>query len=122
MKEKRRAIKCELERKSSSNPGYYKYNVTIREKDGSTHKQPAYGKDMQDALSRLLRKEITVKVENKVLNNPSLLVALWLLIMGWPAILSEKFDKPIFLLLAFAGVAVIGLSYYLWMKHLDKGD
>ena len=61
---RRRAIDCKLIRKSKSNPGYLKYQVTIAEKDGTVHKQPAYGVDMQDALSRL-EKQLEYK-NNKV--------------------------------------------------------
>ena len=57
---KRRAIECKIVGRSKSNPGYCKYMVTIAEMDGTVHKQPAYGKDMQGALSRLINKERTV--------------------------------------------------------------
>ena len=50
---RRRAIDCKIVGKSRSNPGYCKYMITIAELDGTVHKQPAYGKDMQGALSRL---------------------------------------------------------------------
>ena len=65
---RRKAIDCKLIEESQSNPGYFKYIVTIQEKDGSVHKQPAYGKDMQDAMKRLVRSENTdmiVKVVEK---------------------------------------------------------
>ena len=58
--DRRRAIECKMERKSNSNPGYFNYNITIREKNGAIHTEPAYGKDMQDALSRLIYTERTV--------------------------------------------------------------
>ena len=64
--DRRRAVNCKLIRKSKSNPGYCKYLVTIAEKDGTYHKEPAYGRDMQDAISRLLWKERTYKVEKKI--------------------------------------------------------
>ena len=62
---RRRALECKLVEKSKNNPGYLKYMVTIGEKNGDTSTQPAYGKDMQDALSRLLHKERLVRVEKK---------------------------------------------------------
>jgi len=68
--ERRRAIKCKFIEKSKSSPGYLKYEVTICEKDGTKHKQPAYGIDMQSAISRLVNQERTVKVEKKIYNNP----------------------------------------------------
>ena len=63
---RRRALDCKLVEKSKNNPGYLKYMVTIGEKDGSIHKQPVYGRDMQDAISRLIKKELTVKIEKKL--------------------------------------------------------
>ncbi len=56
---RRLAVKCTMVEKSKSNPGYYKYMITISEKDGTIHKEPAYGRDMQSALSRLIMKERT---------------------------------------------------------------
>ena len=54
---KRKAIECKLLEESKSNLGYYKYLVTIQEKDGRVHQEPAYGFDMQDAIRRLVRSE-----------------------------------------------------------------
>ena len=85
--DRRRAIDCELLKKSETHEGYCKYLVTIAEKDGTIHKQPAYGKDMQDALSRLLKKELTVKVEKKMETNTGWIFISWLICMGWPALL-----------------------------------
>ena len=64
--QRRRAIDCKLVARSKANPGYCKYMITIAELDGTVHKQPAYGKDMQDALSRLMNTERTVKIERKL--------------------------------------------------------
>ena len=58
--DKRRALFCKLIKKSDTHDGYYKYLVTIGEKDGTTYNQPVYGRDMQDAISRLIKKELTV--------------------------------------------------------------
>ena len=44
--DKRRAIDCKLIKRSATHKGFCKYMVTIGEKDGTTHQQPVYGKDM----------------------------------------------------------------------------
>ena len=67
--DKRRAVSCKIIKKSESNPGYCKYLVTIIEKDGTVHKEPAYGRDMQDAISRLIWKERTHKVERNLIDD-----------------------------------------------------
>ena len=38
--------------------------------DGTIHKQPAYGVDMQSAIARLVNQERTVKVEKQLYKNP----------------------------------------------------
>ena len=67
---RRRAIDCKFVEKSKTSPGYLKYEVTICEKDGTIHKQPAYGVDMQSAIARLVNQERTVKVEKQLYKNP----------------------------------------------------
>jgi len=67
---RRRAIDCKLLKKSATHKDYCKYQITIAELDGTVHKEVAYGKDMQDALSRLMNIERTVKIERKMEKNP----------------------------------------------------
>lgn len=64
-KERRRAIHAELIRESKDNPGYFRYNITIKEIDGTTHDVPAYGKDLEDAIERLVWNERIEKVTSK---------------------------------------------------------
>ena len=54
---RRKAIDCKLIEESKSNPGYFKYMITIQSKDGTITKHPAYGKDMQNAIRRLVMAE-----------------------------------------------------------------
>ena len=69
--DRRRALDCKLIEKSKKHNGYFKYEITIGEKDGKKHKEPAYGRDMQDAINRLIWKERTIKVERKMERNPA---------------------------------------------------
>ena len=119
--DRRRAIDCKLERTSSSNPGYFKYNVTIREKDGTVHTEPCYGKDMQDALSRLINTERTQIVEKKVMNNPLLFFLLWITLMAWPVLLTQTHNTPWFVLYMFGGVAGLFIIGAWWQHYLEKG-
>ena len=79
--DKRRAIDCKLLEKSSTHKGYCKYIVTIAEKDGTIHKQPVYGKDMQGALSRLINTERTVKIEKKLETSTRFVFLVWIVLM-----------------------------------------
>ena len=118
---RRRAIDCKLIERSKSNPGYCKYMITIAELDGTVHKQPAYGKDMQDALSRLMNKEMTVKVERKLESNTGLIFLLWLIAMGTPAFFVVH-HTPWFLLYTFGSVILLMVLGGLWYNYIKKGE
>jgi hypothetical protein len=117
---KRRAIECKIVERSKSNPGYCKYMITIAEMDGTIHKQPAYGKDMQGALSRLINKERTSKVERNT--GAGMMFIAWMIVMGVPAFYMEKYGSPVYMLYGFLGVgALIGLVAW-WHNYITKGE
>jgi len=118
---RRRAIECKIVERSKSNPGYCKYMITIAELDGTVHKQPAYGKDMQDALSRLLNKERTVKVERKLESNTGWIFLVWLVVMGTPAILLDT-QTPWFLAYIFGAVVVLITILTCWYNYVNRGE
>ena len=117
---RRRAIECKFVEKSKSSPGYLKYEITICEKDGTIHKEPAYGVDMQSAISRLLNKERTVMVEKKLHNNPLLLFIAWVALMIWPVLVGIASDSPHMLLYSFTGIAILTMIGGLWYNYIDK--
>jgi len=119
---RRRAINCELIDRSKTNPGYCKYMITIAELDGTVHKQPAYGKDMQGALSRLMNTERTVKVERKLETNTGLIFLAWLVIMGTPAIFFGAQDTPWYLAYTFGGIILLMITTVLWYNYIKKGE
>jgi len=119
--DRRRAMKAVLLKKSATHKGYCKYLITIGEKDGSIWKQPVYGKDMQDALSRVIKKELTVKVERRLERNIGLIFLIWLLVMGTPAIFADA-TSPWFLLYTFGSVILLTSISVWWYSHINKGD
>ena len=119
---KRRAIDCKLLKKSETHKGYCKYMITIAEMDGTIHKQPAYGKDMQGALSRLLKKELTVKVERKLETNTGLIFLSWLVIMGVPAVLYGTQNTPWMLAYTFGTIIMMVIVSGLWYNYIKKGE
>jgi hypothetical protein len=62
---KKKAIKVEYRKDSESFPEWLKYEITILNEDGTTEKVPAYGKDLQDALSRVVHDERAEKIQSK---------------------------------------------------------
>ena len=117
---RRRALECKLVEKSKNNPGYLKYMVTIGEKDGTKHTQPVYGKDMQDALSRLINKERTVKVERKLESNTGLIFLSWLAFMTIPAIFLGTQNTPWMLAYTFGTIIMIMVVAALWYNYINK--
>jgi len=116
---RRRALNCTLVEKSISHPEYFKYDVTIGEKDGTVHTEPAYGKDMQDALSRLINKERTVKVEKKIENNVLWILLIWAAIMGWPTLITDG-GSPMYILYMFISVITMFGLAALWYNYINK--
>lgn len=48
-------LSMKRDRVSSTNDSYYKYTVTIQEKDGKVIEIPQYGKDAQHVLRKIVR-------------------------------------------------------------------
>jgi hypothetical protein len=119
--DKRRALFCKLLKKSDTHKGYYKYLITVGEKDGTIVKYPVYGKDMQGALSKLINKERTNNIEKNLETNTGLIFLMWLVIVGTPAILTDT-SSPWFLAYAFGSVALLILLASLWYNYIKKGE
>ena len=118
-KERRRAIHCQLLEPSKTSPGYYKYQITIRELDGSEHIVPAYGKDMQDAIERLLWNERIDSVAEKKSTIP-IFVGLGLLIVILSGTLSVEYDNPIWILGGLGVVLITAISLNRIESYLKK--
>ena len=117
---RRRAIKCEFVEKSKTSPGYLKYEITICERDGTVHTEPAYGVDMQSAIARLLNKERTVKVENKLTKSPFIVFAMWIAIMSWPILVGITYNTPHMLLYSFGGIILLTILGTWWYNYIDR--
>ncbi len=120
--DRRRAMKCVLLKKSDTHKGYCKYMVTIGERDGTVHKQPAYGTDMQDALSRLINTERTVMIEKKLEKNPFLFFVAWALTMALPVMIHDDLAyTPWFILYMFITFTALFLLASWWQSYIEKG-
>ena len=100
---------------------YYKYLITVGEKNGTITKHPVYGRDMQGALNRLISKELTVKVEKKLETNTGWVFLLWLLVMVAPAFLTD-YSSPWFLLYVFGSVVVLASIAVWWYSYVNRGE
>ena len=112
-KPRRMAIKAEWQRDSHSSPGFNKYFITIREVDGTELKVPAYGRDMQDALSRLVKTERAEKLAEATEKVPDYVyVLLFLGTLGVGATLSRSSGDPLYFAVG-AGALVVLVGLYL---------
>jgi hypothetical protein len=119
MKRRRKATDCTLVRESKDNPGYFKYQVTIQELDGSTHVVPTYGKDMEDALERLVWSERKDKIVKKKATTP-ILVSAWLATIVVPAIMAAITNSPVWILGALGFSIILAISTVQMDKYFNK--
>lgn len=112
-KSRRMAIQAEWQRDSESAPGFNKYMITIREIDGTENRVPAYGRDMQDALSRIVKRERTEKLVETTERIPDYVYVLMFLgTLGVGATLSTTADNPLYFAVG-AGALVVLVGLYL---------
>ena len=111
MKQRRKAIEGKLIGESKTSPGYFKYQFTILELDGSKNILPAYGKDMEDALERLVWVE---RVDKKPFNIVVISALLTIIIV--PSIIAALTNSPLFLLCSL----VLAIVYGIVMVRVDK--
>ena len=116
---RRKAIDCKMVGPSESSPGYFKYEITIQEESGEIHKEPAYGVDMQDAISRLVWSERVEKVNPKA--NIVLIICAWSSTIIVPSIIAAKNNDPKWILLAFVLAAVLGFLMIQLDKYFKRG-
>lgn len=114
-KQRRKAIDCKLIEASKTSPGYFKYKITIQEIDGTINVVPAYGKDMQDAIERLIWTERYVSVSNKKITT-YILVFLLLSTVILAGILAHEHNNPVWIL----GALGISLVFGLVAKGMDN--
>lgn len=75
---KQKVINATYRKDSNTFPEWLKYEVEILNEDGTKEMIPAYGKDLQDALSRVVHDKRVVEVEKRTKRIPDVVwVALW---------------------------------------------
>lgn len=68
---------------SESFPKWMKYEIELLNEDGSKETIPAYGKDLQDALSRVVREKKVKTIEKHTEKVPmAVWLMLWFMYMG----------------------------------------
>lgn len=125
---RKKAIRVEYRKESESFPEWLKYEVTVLNEDGTTENVPAYGKDLQDALSRVVHDEKVEKITRRTKRVPDLvwvimwfgymfgLVQLTILQSGY-----DKFDGLFFLGgMIVLTTAILSIKNWLKLRNQDK--
>lgn len=126
VKAKKIAIHVELRKESQKFDGYLKYEVTVKNPDGSIEKVPAYGKDLQDALSRVVHDERVVNLEKKIVKKlpETAWVVAWFLGLSLLVVLIINYSKSeytgLWFLAIIAGYAIGTLSISNWFKLRNR--
>lgn len=119
----RKAIRAELRKESQTFPGYFKYEIDIQEEDGTIVKNvPAYGKDLQDALQRTVKKNKIERAEKKLNSLPDwLILLLFMVYMTGVSITSIKLGQtwPIFGGMTFLIILILGVTWMTNQKEIN---
>ena len=124
MKERRRATEGKIVEKSKSNPGYYKYQFTIRELDGSENIIPSYGVDMTDALQRILKHERKEKLTKVYVNKvePTVMISVvlaWMTMIGLSTFIPNHPEYALYGTIGLMSI-VMAVAVYNFFKNLNK--
>lgn len=91
---KKKVINVTYRKDSETFPNWMKYEVTLLNEDGTQETIPAYGKDLQDALSRVVHDDRVVQVSKVVNKIPiAVWVFTWLVAMTASTILIMERQK-----------------------------
>jgi len=125
---RKKAIRVEYREESESFPEWLKYEVTVLNEDGTTENVPAYGKDLQDALSRVVHDEKVEKITKRTKRVPDLvwvimwfgymfgLVQLTILQSGY-----DEFDGLFFIGgMVILTTAILSIKNWLRLRNQDK--
>ena len=123
---RRKVTNVTYRKNSNTFSDWMKYEIEIMNEDGSTEKIPAYGKDLQDALRRVVHDSKVEKLEKRTKRIPDLVwVILWFgYILGWTMLTYEispydRFDG-IFFLIGIALITSITLRAKVWFRKRNK--
>lgn len=124
---KQKVINANYRKESKTFPDWLKYEVTLLNEDGTTETIPAYGKDLQDALSRVVHDKKVVEIEKKTRRIPDVVwVILWFGYMfglvELTYLISDKSWNGLFFIGGIAVItsAVLKAKSWFMMQNIDK--
>ena len=102
--------RAELRKESQSFDGWLKYEIEVIDEKGNTETIPAYGKDLQDALDRVVHDDRVKSVLPKIQKVPSIIwVLLWVSILSYSTYIIDQHYKVLGDWIALIYFAMIGI-------------
>jgi hypothetical protein len=120
---KKKIVNVTYRKDSNTFPDWLKYEITILNDEGKEEVVPAYGKDLEDAISRIKHDERVNKFEKTTSRiHPIFFLALWVIFMYGVVTLHYKLEDPLVILygLIFAGVSIIFLQRWSQYRNVDR--
>lgn len=123
---KQKVINVVYRKDSNSFPEWLKYEITLLNEDGTEETIPAYGKDLQDALSRVVHDQKAVQLSRRVQRIPEIIwVVLWFgYITGWMQLTyrvsEEGYFDALFFTSGMVGITAITLYTAYWMRLRNR--
>lgn len=115
---KSKVIKVDYRKESESFPDWVKYEITLLNEDGSEESIPAYGKDLQHALSRVVKSRKSFHLKEKTKKIPQevwiLLTFVYITMISIPANLTKN---PMWVILGLAGMAALLFGFKLYLTN-----
>ena len=115
MKQRRKAIDGKMIEESKTSLGYFKYQFTILELDGTKNEVPAYGKDMEDALERLVWVE---RMEKPTYNSVMIIALLTVIIV--PTVIAAITNNYLWIIISLSLASVFGVVIVRVDKYFNK--
>ena len=111
---KAKVIKVDYRKESESFPDWMKFEITLLNEDGSEEVVPAYGKDLQHVLSRVVKSRKVEKVKKIPQEVWILLTFLYVTMISIPANLTKN---PMWVILGLAGMAALLFGFKLYLTN-----
>lgn len=121
---KQKVIDVHYRKDSNAFPEWMKYEITLLNEDGTEEKIPAYGKDLQDSLSRVVHDQKVERVEKKMERAPGWVwLVTWISYMGAVSSLAVEYSSPLILAGGLSVAVLAGLYMQWWFRNrnIDKG-
>ena len=117
-KNRKRVIQATHRKDSESFPGWMKFEIVLENEDGTQETIPAYGKDLQDALSRINHDLRVNKIMRMLKSIPQWIsLVLWFAYFGILSAWSNKDNTWHILIIGIGCLLVIGTIIAFWFKR-----